>query len=44
MPLILLLLVCFSDRVSNFCPSWPQTMILLPLPHEKLGSQVYHHT
>jgi hypothetical protein len=33
-------LFCFSlhflERISNFFPSWPWTMILLPLP-----SQIY---
>jgi hypothetical protein len=31
MPLVLLLLVCLSERVGCFCPGQPRTMILLPL-------------
>jgi hypothetical protein len=30
----------FLDRVLlNFCLGWPQTLILLPLPPERLGLQ-----
>jgi hypothetical protein len=30
----------FSNRVSQFCPNWPWTMILLPLYPKKLGLKV----
>jgi hypothetical protein len=31
-PLDLCALVCFSDKVLCFCPGWPWTAVLLPLP------------
>jgi hypothetical protein len=37
--LVLLLLVCFSDRVLCFCPSQPSTVILLPPPPKQVGWQ-----
>jgi hypothetical protein len=39
MLVILLLLVCFSNKVSHFCLGWPQTEILLPLLPKYLGLQ-----
>jgi hypothetical protein len=43
-PLVLLLLVCFSERVLSFCPDWVQTMILLRLHPELLVLQMCNIT
>jgi hypothetical protein len=42
MPLVLLILVCFSDKVMHFCLVWPWTMIFLLLPCYVAGTTGMH--